>query len=692
MTRPVLSAPERDINASLVAATEDVLASEEFDTAIQDLGLSPEDLRSTVRSHANQLLSHPALADPNDPRLRKQRVEHRWGTLAMWIGIAFLVALASTGSTWTRVAWAMASLVVAVVASVVLLFRRSEQLDVFRLEVLEPFLREQITLLATAYRYSDRLPVRLAPNLGELSRRTDFVLTPAARQVERIVGSVPSANVGIAGPRGVGKTAILHRYCRPSLAGEDVHELRVMVSAPVDYAARDFIIHLFARLCEEVLSHRKSYSWKARAASTLAAMSLGIVPALIVAVGLAMAVNARAHWPVRRLIAVVQREAAMHALVGSAVAVFGMILLILMRRHLPTRLMRLRRSDRMTERAKAHLRRLRFLQSVTRGRTASVSVAPKILIGGSSSQQFTEMQSTLPELVEEYRDFATDLSIWWRSRNGGRGGLIVGIDELDKIATSEAAERFLNDLKSVFGVPYCYYFVSVSDEALESFEQRGFLSKTVYDSAFDEVIRVSPLSLVEARLLVQRRVAGMPEPFVALCHVLSSGLPRDLLRTVRTLLELAGDDETPSTLAQLSKKFVSHDLRLIKRAVLLSHARGREHMPAAGMVDLLLDETWPGVEPREILLTLVDGLLGETKEMMQLAAAVYFGATVVEVFGRPIEQIASALRANDSVFDQLASIRSAISLNPELGWELTTQFRASYGLIVIPFPQRANAT
>ena len=111
--------------------------------------------------------------------------------------------------------------------------------------------------------------------------------------------------------------------------------------------------------------------------------------------------------------------------------------------------------------------------------------------------------------------------------------VFVGIDELDKIGAPEQAERFLNEIKGIFGIPHLYFMVSVSDDALTSFERRGLPLRDAFDSSFDEIIQVGPLSYTESRRLLYRRVIGLTEPYVAFCHCLACGLARDLIRAAR---------------------------------------------------------------------------------------------------------------------------------------------------------------
>jgi hypothetical protein len=129
--------------------------------------------------------------------------------------------------------------------------------------------------------------------------------------------------------------------------------------------------------------------------------------------------------------------------------------------------------------------------------------------------------------VNEFRTFARTVAAEVH-RSGHR--IFIGVDELDKIGSPDQAEQFLNEIKGIFGVPYLYFVVSVSDDALTAFERRGLPLRDAFDSSFDEIIHVDPLDYAESRRLLYRRVIGLSEPYVALCHCLAGGLPRDLIR------------------------------------------------------------------------------------------------------------------------------------------------------------------
>ena len=69
-------------------------------------------------------------------------------------------------------------------------------------------------------------------------------------------------------------------------------------------------------------------------------------------------------------------------------------------------------------------------------------------------------------------------------------------------------------------------------------------------------MHVGPLSYNESRRLLYRRVIGLSEPYVALCHCLAGGLARDAIRTarriVRAAVALSGEDP-PSDSAETAE-------------------------------------------------------------------------------------------------------------------------------------------
>jgi hypothetical protein len=217
--------------------------------------------------------------------------------------------------------------------------------------------------------------------------------------------------------------------------------------------------------------------------------------------------------------------------------------------------------DPLVERARGWLHELRFQQSFSAGWSGSLKLP--IGIEGSLNQatSIAQKQYTLPEIVKEYGELIKMISHVDSTR------VIIAIDELDKIESSDAAQRFMNEIKALFGLPNCFYLVSVSENALSSFERRGLPLRDTFDSAFDTMIYVGYLDRERAFNLIRRRVVGMPIPFLAFCYAVSGGLPRDLIRVCRDIFEYEEVHGT-SDLTPTCRSLIMHDLASKTRATI----------------------------------------------------------------------------------------------------------------------------
>lgn len=100
--------------------------------------------------------------------------------------------------------------------------------------------------------YGVRFNVRSAPGLQ--GDDPDFrVETAGSRRLKEKLDAMPSGgNFGIAGPRGSGKTTALNAICDGHLVIRQGPEtpsgsaFRILVSAPVEFSSREFLLHLYA--------------------------------------------------------------------------------------------------------------------------------------------------------------------------------------------------------------------------------------------------------------------------------------------------------------------------------------------------------------------------------------------------------------------------------------------------------------
>jgi len=119
---------------------------------------------------------------------------------------------------------------------------------------------------------------------------------------------------------------------------------------------------------------------------------------------------------------------------------------------------------------------------------------------------------TLPELVAQLADFLEQIADT-EERERQRKVLIC-IDEVDRIGSADKAAKFISEIKVIFGVPNCFFFVAVAEELGLSLGTVGISGRSVADNAFDEIISLEPMSFESCRDLLERRVPGITESYV----------------------------------------------------------------------------------------------------------------------------------------------------------------------------------
>ncbi|HTW00019.1 MAG TPA: hypothetical protein VMF87_06930 [Streptosporangiaceae bacterium] len=604
--------------------------------------------------------------------------------------------------------------------------------------------------IARQDQYGHAYSVANISGLSETYDGTYQVPTVTAAELDRLIGRLDGASIGVAGPRGSGKSTLIRGYCddrMPAWPGPSERnrsailyearerhlaaggDLRCMVSAPVDYAASDFVLHLFAAFCQSVIKRFDAADDSDEASSALALLyeltdrlrwSFWRVGAYLLLFAVPAAVLL--HWQ-SAIAGYFRIPTPWVYYTGIAAAVLGIVPLA----RAPGRRQRrtvdlpfrygLVNGPELVSAARRHLAHVRYLQTTTSGWSGNLTF-PAAGAQYSRAVAQAEQPLTYPEIVAEFRAFARDVAAKLHY-DGDR--TFVGIDELDKIGAPEQAERFLNEIKGIFGIPHLYFMVSVSDDALTSFERRGLPLRDAFDSSFDEIIHVGPLSYVEARRLLYRRVIGLTEPYVAFCHCLAGGLARDLVRAARQLgragemtggdarLALAdldgvvdpdlvpafrllyetGPQPTP-TLSGVCAAVVREELRRKARAVI--HAAASAAPGQGRDLQDTLNHIGHGLAADEPAIKIVDlvgrSAAGEPDSIAGLrfdfAAYAYYLATLQEVFTDKLDR-ERFVKASDAsgapgTFDALAQARDAFTIDAQLAWRSITAFRQAWTL------------
>jgi hypothetical protein len=362
--------------------------------------------------------------------------------------------------------------------------------------------------------------------------------------------------------------------------------------------------------------------------------------------------------------------------------------------------------DEVVRRAVQGLRRLLYQRSEAVGwsTAARLGGGSWLPVGADATSTGTTTDAELPLGVPQIVKDIVEIV-------GSRGRALVAIDELDKIESPERAREFINELKPVFTAANTFFLVSMSDDAIANFERRGLPFRDVFDSAFDEVIRVPYLSFDESRELINKRAVGVPPPFIALAHALSAGLPRDLLRTTRRMLARGGNIE------DLTRDLVHQEIRGKTQAVRAA-IRSVDLEPEASAVLRAingLDACLPGGRQAQPCVLEDDWLRGvenlgpalkgtengggsdvaDRRTLMRLGMELlgflYYSRTLLELFvvSKPdaVERLERAIETDDEqTLDLLAAARQDFTVNPYVAWEAISRCRKRVGLTAFAAP------
>jgi hypothetical protein len=639
--------------------------------------------------------------------------------------------------------------------------------------------------------YLATLTVDSAPGLAELTRDDIDVSMGVADALQHTMRGMSGGSIGVAGPRGIGKTTLLEAFRRGNRSIREEQRqppLAVLVSAPVAYDGRDFILHLFAQLCETVIAgsspgdsypptpssqtsaQRRDFvlfvsRLVSRAFLLAGAVLLAVVlfvphsserdaiaiGAILATLGLVL-IGPRAlggvSLPLVKLSLNSVRDAIALTILRSLAAIAlpaGVLLVTLASlNHLPntfvlwsaaivligtaavtaahfiTKWFTLASDlygdprpidgdvhDALVPIALRWRDRIRYQQRYTSGWSGGLKASIGFEFTRSAGTDASDQQLTFPDAVDSLRRFLLQAT---RDRD-----VLIAIDELDKIESSPLARRFLNEVKAIFGIEHCFYLIAVSEDAMSQFERRGLPVRDVLDSSFDEVVYMDRLTISDARHVISQRVVGLPVPFLFLVHVLSGGLPRDLIRATRVLIEHRVAAKRPLGVGEASTALVGRDVQRKSRAAELAARAFPPDQELSGFIRWLRalqradasSDAYLGFCER--LQSAVSEVLpmssrgeGDGAEpstpldlARDVAIVVYFAATVIELFAQQMSR--STLRAlwsgsHGTRIDDLAEVRAVFSSNRRLAWEMLSDFRESMDMTVtLSYPELPRA-
>ncbi|HEX5403940.1 MAG TPA: transcriptional regulator [Pseudonocardiaceae bacterium] len=527
--------------------------------------------------------------------------------------------------------------------------------------------------------------------LGQMRAGDRAVATAAFARLSDLVGGIAGGAIGMAGPRGAGKSTLLESYRAGKFLQPGNEHIALLEGVPVRYDAREFALHLYARTCAEVIRFcdrrigadtAPSRDWRIvyrRWAPILLVVVLWLAASLVGAnILLAQHMLAVAWWPLSTVLAagtvcylVARRPRSRPVAATSAAEAAD---------SLPS----LRRF------ARERLADIQFQQKRTTGWSGKISLPFGSEVQRSDSHEMTPLPLTYPQVVHEFGAFlGTTISCVTTLPNIATPAVVIILDELDKILSAEHAQEFINEVKALFSleVPGFLFLVSVSEDALASFERRGLPVRDAFDSAFDVIFRVEYLKLDDARSVLASRILRLPEPFMCLCHCMAGGLPRELIRIARQVVATHG------ALADVCRDVVTEDLHGKVAGLRTLIARQTQDDAAASELMRHIDSHC-AADPGTLLAAVAEPPIRSGNDdlcrlQLEMLGYLYYCGTVLEVFGPDFTEqhmINGRDGVGDGSFDTLTSVRQLFSVNARLAWLTVSAFRTAWDLPTIDPP------
>lgn len=564
--------------------------------------------------------------------------------------------------------------------------------------------------------------------LAEIENPRHVIATPAGNRLEHLFADMPGGSIGISGPRGAGKSSLIRASC-PSGDNQPEGILGVIVSAPVQFDARDFVLHLFAEICRTIIGptavdvlRSPDPFFRRRSGGSNPLVLLRAVSPVILLVGVGMLIVELTNFEPSLMWATVVTIVGVYACLPGVYGSVG-------RRGFQGghseylvesaegRVRSTRFGDETVRLARQRLTDIWFQQSFTSGWSGSVDLPIGVSGGLEGGRELARQQMSMPDIVGELRRLVSTVASRADDRrrhssfsssvsDAGPMQVRIGIDELDKIDSIDDASRFMNEIKVLFGVPDCVFLVSISEDAMSQFERRGLPIRDTFDSSFDAVVRVEPLAASGSVALLRERIVGMPIPFILLCHSMGGGLPREVIRLARELL--LGDKPA----RQLSSATTNLTASQVLSKIDATSVAARRHSPLPALDDLQgwledlrkrptdsmsLLEVCHRSDPalRTLLLSRSDGdgssslVANLTHELL---AYLYFCATIQDFFvdERSAEEYRVATWGDSSapaMADAFARAHQAFAIHPRAAWTAITEIREQLGVAPAPSPE-----
>jgi hypothetical protein len=537
-----------------------------------------------------------------------------------------------------------------------------------------------------APKWERRLLVRDADGLRAIYLEDAQVPTLAAERAENALERSDGASIAVSGPRGSGKTNLLTELCRPE------SRFSLLVSAPTRYAPKEFLLELFQELCTAYIRDREAAARTGPARNTIMARPLPGRRVLALRIAVALVLTGLLAWDLTVRSAVHALDDMPKSLWADPRLFTPIVLAVLIGLAVPKRLGKWRRDPGLVAAARRCLAELRAELTATSQVGATLPMMP---VSYSRAVAQRSLPWTMPELVGRLRKFLGQ--VCEEELRGRQRSVLICIDEVDRIGSAAEATQFLGEVKAIFGIPHCYFAVAIAEELGVEFGRRTIAPRSAADNAFDEIISLEPMSFEQSRHLLTRRVLGFTDSFVWLSLVMSGGLPRELIRVARRMVELTIESRYKRRLPEIAEQLIREEVYeaiVGSRSQIAGLSADHEYTPVLDTLRLLVKVFEPGRKAGDLRTGLLElaglptsvpaGRAAQVKTALtKLAALALLGITTYDAFKDscldPSGHRDTATGAAGP-YEELAAARRELGVSAESCRAAVEQIRLALGL------------
>lgn len=325
-------------------------------------------------------------------------------------------------------------------------------------------------------------------------------------KIKSYIDGIPTGvNIGIAGKRGLGKSSLLNMILGHYKNKKVFFTLRISVPSKIE--RMDFLLAIFQEACENIIEDRYEEKEK-KFEKCLKFAKFAIVPIFIVLIVLT-------HSTVLTF--------------SSSLTLASLILLLLV---LSSSARRIYPSELLYWESRRFLDRILYKK---REKTTKSIGLPNFnaIFGREVETEYREYTPT--RVVSDFKKYVLELQKAYE-------GVVIGIDELDKLEKKEATE-FLRNIKDLMMIKNCHFIVTGSDEVFNSyFDRRERGERDEFESTFDEVLILEEIGWEDAKQIVNKRLAllgkaiNIGDDIYKKIWFLALKNTRDIIRISRDLL------------------------------------------------------------------------------------------------------------------------------------------------------------